>query len=579
MNPNNTRDFKRLRKAFEWSRRRMETARANRLNAVKQFVGSHYSDEGSERDVPVNYLELAVGIYMRAMAARCPRVVVGTPHRELKPTALGMELNTNALLKEIDFETSQRRWALDAMFCVGILKVGMTSGDMVEIDGFWHDAGQAYADAVDIDDFVMDMEARRWEQIAYAGNRYRVPLVKARALYKDRLAPDQNQASHLSPYNETGDARVETLSRGEASHPNQVEPLIEVWDWWLPREQLVVTAAASGGDAPLNVIEWDGPEGGPFHRLNFQEVPNNVLPLPPVALWLDLHNLANSVFRKLGRQARRQKSIAVVPPGATKDGEQVKDANDGDVLVSAGGDSPKELDYGGPNQGIMAFFLGILKEQFPYMAGNLDTLGGLSPQAETLGQEEIVLGNASQRITDMQERLREAVGGVIEHLAWYDWTDPIRERTLSKNISAELGIDIPVLWSPEVREGDFLNDFTIDVEIGSTQHRSPAVKLQQIMQTWDRVILPALPAMQAQGMAPDVEQFLHHISRLADLPELLDLVMQMGEPLMPESGPQNQQAPVTTRNYNRKSIPQQGRRSNDRQSLQSLMGSKPQDTQ
>ena len=68
------------------------------------------------------------------------------------------------------------------MFSIGIVKQGLASGAVGEIMGFTHNVGQPFADVVSLDDWVHDMTAKRWEQVGYAGNRYRIPLDEAREL-------------------------------------------------------------------------------------------------------------------------------------------------------------------------------------------------------------------------------------------------------------------------------------------------------------------------------------------------------------------------------------------------------------
>ena len=45
---------------------------------------------------------------------------------------------------------------------------------------------------------------------------------------------------------------------------------------------------------PLRVVDWTGPPRGPYAVLGFNHVPSNIMPLPPVAIWQDLHDLANA---------------------------------------------------------------------------------------------------------------------------------------------------------------------------------------------------------------------------------------------------------------------------------------------
>ena len=78
-------DFKRLRTAVDWSVSQLEKPRNQRVEMIQQYVGSHYARGGAEDHVPVNLLELAATIYVRALAARSPTVMVTTGVDALKP--------------------------------------------------------------------------------------------------------------------------------------------------------------------------------------------------------------------------------------------------------------------------------------------------------------------------------------------------------------------------------------------------------------------------------------------------------------------------------------------------------------
>ena len=69
-------EVSRLVTAFDHSRRKMLPFRERRLHAIRQFVGGNWSDGGAADRVPVNFIEMAISIYRRQVAARAPRVMV-----------------------------------------------------------------------------------------------------------------------------------------------------------------------------------------------------------------------------------------------------------------------------------------------------------------------------------------------------------------------------------------------------------------------------------------------------------------------------------------------------------------------
>ena len=513
--------LKRLRTAIEYSRRRLQPFREQRYETLRQYVGYHYSDDGAADRVPVNMLELAINIYTQQMAARSPKALVHTQFKPLKPLAANFELALNQLLSEIRFGDTIRLAVIDALVGVGIIKTGLERKASVEIDGFLHDVGQPFADVISLDNWVHDTTATKLEKCQFMGDRYRLPLemVKQSPAFSNT---DNLKATIKTSYNEQGDTKAESLSGGTQVDPDEYADHVELWDIWLPAENLLITIPAEGEGKPLRVIEWDGPENGPYHMLSFSPVPGNIMPLAPSALWMDLHDLANRMFRKLGRQAERQKTVLGIQSGAEDDGDRIIKTNDGEALRMDNPDRAREYRFGGIDQPSLAFLLQV-KDLFAYLGGNLDSLGGLSPMADTLGQDQLLAQNASKRVADMQDRVIEFTKDVIKSLGFYLWNDPLIELPLTKRVPGFDSLSVPVTFGPDAKEGDFL-DYNISIETYSMQHRSPQMKLQALTQVFGQFIVPFAPMLAEQGIGIKFESLLKTISKYANVEELNDIL-------------------------------------------------------
>ena len=588
-NPLDPRHMKRLSLAATRSRVKLRSFRQNRIESLKQLVGVHFSDSGADDKVPVNFIELLFNIYRRLLGGATSQSLITTPHQRLKSEALDFEADHNHLLREINFGETKQDWVSEALFLIGILKVGRTEGAQAEINGFLHDAGQSFADIVDFDDWVQDMNAKLYERIQYAGNRYYNPFdfFMDNASFKTRTKAGEIKASIRNQVNETGEPRVSSLSAGRGDTVDEFRDMIELWDIWLPLEQVVVTfvASPSGGFArndPIRIVDWDAGERGPYHRLAYTRVPGNAMALSPIAVMRDLHDLGNRLFRKLGRQAERQKTLGFVGPGADKDAPRIIDASDGEWIRVDNPAATRESSLGGPNAEVAAFFLAN-KDLFFTMAGNLDLLGGLSPQSKTLGQDQILSEQASERLEDMREVTAIAERGVHEALGDDLWYDPLRNSKISRRIPGT-NIDAPIRFAPEIREGDFL-DFNFEFTPYAATNRSPAQRLQTVMSYTQQVLLPLAPNMQEQGLATDVEALTRITAKLSNTPELLEIVTTSNGPLDSERGvtestdSRPKQAPVTTRNYNRHSTSGSTRSGRDNTLAQLLIGSGGQSAQ
>lgn len=512
-------DFERLRSAIDWSVRQLAEPRKSRVDAIRQFVGVHYAQGGSERRVPVNMIEMAVSIYVRHLAARAPRVMVSANSDELKPFARNMELALNQIPEEIGLESTLRRAVLEAIFGIGVVKVGIGAGGPVYAG---NDVGEAFVCNVSPDDYFLDMSAKSREGIAFEGNDYWLPLDDARELGDGQdLEPDEHTV-----HGDQGESRAEGVSTNMGADVYQDQ----VWlrDVWLPGTQEVVTYGVKSHKI-LRKVAWDGPECGPYHVLAFNDVPGNLMPLPPVSLLIDLHELGNELFRKLGRQAVAKKTVAAFAGGNDADVEALKKTADGEGLKYSG-QKPEQITVGGIDAPTLAFFLQV-SDRFSYYAGNLDSLGGLGPSSETASQDSLIAEASGARMASMKGTTLTFAKGVWKSLAWYEWTDPVRVRTIRKPVE---GSDIVLkrAWSAETRDGDFL-DFNLDVDPYSMADDSPAMRLQKIRQVLTEVIFPAAPMLQAQGGSIDFRELVALLARLGNLDELRSLV-KFGEPILGE---------------------------------------------
>ncbi len=570
-NPLDDRQMGSLRTAVNYSRARLGTFRKHRLDAITQYVGSHYSDDGTSERVPVNLLALAINIYRRSLASNTPKVMASSDVPALKPGAYTFELAINHLLDEIKYKSTLRKVVLNALFGLGIAKVGLWNYAEVEIDGFTHDVGQPYCDAVSFDDWAHDISARDYEKVQFAGDKIRLPLevVKASPLYTNI---DDLRASHKAQSDDdAGEKRAEAISRGEwHTDADEFKEYIDLWELWLPAENVVVTLPVEGGK-PIRIQEWEGPECGPYHLLRFSDVPDQLMPLAPVAVWMDIHELANRLFNKLGQQADRQRDILGYSGEAADDAKRIGNAGDGERILMNNPQGAQEYKFGGIDQASLAFFVHN-RDLFSWLAGNLDTLGGLSPQAETLGQEELLDGNSSKLLEDMHDLTQTFNEGTTRDLGWYLWTDPFIEMPLVKRVPGT-SIEIPVTFSPEEREGDFL-DYNLNVNPYSARYRPPAAKLQTMTNTLQNLIIPMAPYMAEQGIYVNWEGVMRTIAKYTDMSEMDDILIFGGEPMAqrPQAVGSPPRPAVTRRENVRINKPGRTRRGADTALSQVLLG-------
>src|SRR3990167_4763242 len=109
MDPENERDISRLKSGIEYSLRRLEKFRTNRLNVIKQMVGKHYAEGGTDVKVALPLIRMAATIHDRRLIPADPGYLISTKYPELKQKALIGEICLNDTVKAMQLGDILRR--------------------------------------------------------------------------------------------------------------------------------------------------------------------------------------------------------------------------------------------------------------------------------------------------------------------------------------------------------------------------------------------------------------------------------------------------------------------------------------
>ncbi|MCJ7497034.1 MAG: hypothetical protein MUO78_02715, partial [candidate division Zixibacteria bacterium] len=425
--------------------------------------------------------------------------------------------------------------------------------------------------------WVHDMTATRKDKVQFEGDKYTIELedAKERFDHGDKLLPVSDTEGH----GEGGD-NLKELTQGNAFNREYYRDVGAVWDIWDPRKNIIITLAAGENEPcdvtgePLHVIDWNGPERGPYHKLRYNPIRDNIMPLPPVALWMDMHELANNVMRKLGRQASRQKTVYGVRPGGEQDGTTTMDAGDGEMVKLLDPKNIANLSFPGVDPQQLAFLI-QLKNMASWLWGNLDALGGLSPQADTLGQDRLLTASASQRLVKMQNTTLDFATETISALAELLYGEPLITLPQTKSYG---NVSIPTYWTAEDREADFF-EYNMTLEPYSLQYRSPSERLEIIRQSMMQMVMPFAQQMQAQGIFVDFEALFKIIGDYAGLDEFKQILIYTNQRQTEEGPVRALQSPVTSRTNTRINRPGATSQGKDEAMMTALLGGGQQNSQ
>ena len=579
-------DLDRLCQACQHARLALRRYREERREAVRHYVGSHWSPEGKAERVPINLIAQYISIVGRNLIAKNPRVMLATFDRSMKPTVSTMQTWCNQEIERQKLGTQFARIVLDALFSVGIAKVCLATPSDSAMRAFQTQAGQAVLSRVDLDDFVFDMHCRDFMEYGFAGHRFRAPLEVMR---EDKRIPTKLRgklvASSDSYHNAQGDERISKLGRSTlAGDSEEFEDFGDFWEVYVPRHGLVYTfaddslagAAGSGTyDEPLLTQKWLGPAAGPYHMLGFGIVPGNPMPKGPIQDLVDLHSFINQVYRKLMRQAERQKENTFVRGGASEDGSRIQEANDGDIIKTDSPESIATKTTGGPNQQNFMLFMNAL-EIFNQQAGNLRMLGGIATESKTATQDQMLNANAGRAMQDMQQTTTDFVATCLRSMCWYWWHDPLKVMRSTFSLPSLPEMQILRKIGPQDRQKGRFDDLDIRVDPYSLLHQTPQMRMGALNQVMTQIVMPMMPMLQQQGISVDLNIFLQKVAAYLDQPDLPE-ILTVRTPMQTEStqGVQPQGPANSTRTYERVSRPGTTDRGSMQQMMAKTMGVNP----
>ncbi len=550
------------------ARRALQRFREERREAVREYLGAHWSDEGSRNRVPINMIGLYISIVGRQLIAKNPRVMLSTFQRAHKPTVAAMESWANDQIEKMALDNAFQRIVLDALFTLGIAKVGLASAADAATSGWIVEAGQPYCERVDIDDFAYDTRSHDFREASFLCHRIWVPLdvIQSDKRYnknrKDVVTTDN------AAYNEEGDERIGMLGRGYQCMQDDYEERAPIWEYYLPRHKAIVTL--DDNDRLLAEEDWIGPESGPFTFNGYGMVPGNAMPKAPIQDLIDEHQFINAIYRKLMRQSLRQKTILAVR--SEEEANRVVNTNDGEGFASTG-QEPKEVSFGGPNQMNTGMFMQA-KQLFSFMADNMDLIGGAGAQSPTATQDKILNENAHATLADKQTTTINFVAATLKNLCWYFHHDPFTTQKSVYSVPGMPHISTIRQVGPRDRIAIPWDEMQVKVDPYSMQYSTPRKRLadlNQIVQT----IVPMMSMLQAQGKNFDIDTYLNKVAKYLDQPDLAEIIATR-EPVEATTTSQaGQPSPNTTRTYERVSRSERTQGGTEKAMMQQMMAGNP----
>ena len=552
----------RLQDQVQMAEKELEPFREQSQRRQSMYAGHGHGDNQQEVDTPFNVYNAALRIYQRHLIGGSPRANVRSRNPEYTPTAYEITLACEQLFEEINLQDTMKSVVHQALSgnC-GVVKIGVVTAGSHESEGFLHDAEQAFCDVVLLEDFAFDTNAKTWEQIDWCGNRYRLPLEDLKASPEwDQDVVDGlsvQQVRQDEDLQKKGDEEsVTRMGFQDSMFRDDLRQYVTVWDIWLPHENVLLTIP-EGKPEVLRVVDYDGPESGPYLLLRFDPIPGNILSVAPGSHLESMAILINRAVRKLGNQLDRQKSNQAITPSAQNAGDDktIQDCEDGDVIVLQDPKNTQEIRSGGVDQQSYAFTQGLMS-WYNWLGGNFESVGGLASRAETAMQQEMEVSGASGMLDELSDKFNQFLSRVMQGLAYYEYTDQSKTRQLVKRVQ---GTDrqIPVLWTADKRQRDFYL-FEFEVDPFSIRRKTPDQRLKQVLDLIPRATQLAQAKMLFAQVGDDLdtEAMWSLIVRYTDMEELMGLIRSGGRPITasPSTRPPSANVGGMPREYIRRNV-------------------------
>jgi len=467
-----------VKQGFERNRRH----RKARAMFIKEYVGKYYASEyGLTGDEPINLIFNTIRATVPNLVMKSGINKVSTEITEYRQYAYLLGLALNKLDIQIKTKDTLRACIVDAFFMMAIAKTGLAGGGQIlNFGDIFIDEGQVYTDLVDFDDWTADPSCKDYRKAAFLGDRNRVP--RQILLDDDEFNHDLVLKIPKSTHPNTKD-KIESLTRRNMSDSEmyELQDFIDVVEVFVPGAGALITIPDPSQkifDEYLAARDYYGPKEGPYSVLALtQPVPGNPFPVAPVGVHYDLHRMANKMMVKSMNQADREKSVGVYDPAGADEAEDIRTAQDGD-MVAGNPDSVQIKTFGGNNPKSEAM-LQQCQIWHNYMSGNPDQMSGLVSNAESATQANILQANATITIEDCRGMIYDFAADTAGKRAWYIHTDPFMDIMLARRRPG--GEYEQLQLTPEQRDGDFL-DYTFTLKARSMSRLDPAVRTKRIVE-------------------------------------------------------------------------------------------------
>ena len=519
------RALKRLcEQARESYRGPMARARKERAECLRIYAGPYAENAVSH---PMNMMHQMATSIVANLTSSDPVPEV-TPKRTyaLRGFADMLAAHMSERIREMKFRDIERDVLIDALMCFGVFKVGIESaGYSLEYFGENFDPGRTYICRISPDDFIIDCSARHRDEASFQGHRYRTTMDRLASV----LTPQEMGSIPKWTDRTSTDMQGENVMLGR-SRTDEFMDFRDLLEMYIPpgvlsRSALVVTLPGdienlvmveSGGRCkPVAIREYDGPEGGDYSVLGFNQIPDSVLFAAPMGMMRDLGEMVGELARHNIEADRRHKRIILAEEdgGNDEEVEEIRDSQDCDIVRVRRVGGYNAVEMGGAseraNQSLslnMSYFSRMSGTDL--MSGN-PLMRGKSGDVTATEVEE-VSGRLGVVLDSLERVFYEHTDETFSKFAFYEMKNP----QLNVQLALEsMGIQIPVVLDADTVSENDLADYNLQIRRGSMRRMPEAEKSKRLTEWAASIPLLGVQLFQAFGPGFNIKGYLKATSR------------------------------------------------------------------
>lgn len=475
---------------------------------LEQLWISGYFNKGYDRFHLINLMNRAVSAGVSYLAEGNPKVSIEPKAPKLRSFAYAMKLIVNFLIEKYNFaENVFIPGAVASYFGAAIARTFDEYDRCVSIDGERIKVGTPKVAIIEPCDYIGDPSVKVRADFAFEGDMYRLPTDYAKDLFarKDKYGKQVVDFIKSDSKLTTKYSTEEITAKGGYDFNKlaleEYSTFIDVYNY---REKTIETIMPMGQKAI--VLKTISSPFNPYDYLGYRYPSNCPIPIPPAWDIYDLDENINIVAKTAREQAESQKNIIAAEPTGKRAAEAVVKAKNNSVITVKGMDGVKQFSFGGVNGENLAW-IQWAENQFQKAGSTTsDIFRGAGPTSETLGQDQMVMSNASRMVNGYYIRFHSWMTSILRKHTNLVMDNPSSYVEVLNTMKVPgLGdYEYPVYFSKADKVADF-SQLILNVVPYSTQRKTPEMKYQSLFQLMTTWVLPTLQLRRQQGADIDLQ--------------------------------------------------------------------------